>query len=156
MEAVLSSTKKQKFVNFAADVFALNTFCYFISIPIELGFAQMSLETHLHARLIGLFIITSTARPFGIWRDWIFKRCKLTEQNKGLFPYVVDTFAYLSFEMPLYLINLSISGASPDQMIRSVFIFCLIAGVVGRPYGIYRTFLRAKIFKINNTCNKGD
>ncbi|WP_083221049.1 L-alanine exporter AlaE [Aeromonas sp. EERV15] len=149
MEAVLSSNKKQRCVNFVADVFALNTFCYFISIPIELGFAQMSLETHLHARLIGLFIITTTARPFGLWRDWIFKKCSLTDQNKGVFPYLVDTFAYLSFEMPLYLINLSISGASSEQMIRSVFIFFLISGIVGRPYGIYRSFLRRNVFKIN-------
>ncbi|ELI6434081.1 L-alanine exporter AlaE [Aeromonas salmonicida] len=153
MEAVLPSNKKQRYVNFAADVFALNTFCYFISIPIELGFAQMSLATHLHARLIGLFIITSTARPFGIWRDWIFRKCRLTEQNKGMLPYLVDTFAYLSFEMPLYLINLSVSGASSEQMLRSALIFCLISGVVGRPYGIYRSFLRKKIFKIKNNYN---
>ncbi|AJR05324.1 L-alanine exporter AlaE [Photobacterium gaetbulicola] len=148
MEAVLSSRKKQRLVNFAADVFALNTFCYFISIPIELGFAQMSLATHLSARFIGLFIITATARPFGIWRDWIFKKCRLTNNNKGVIPYLVDTFAYLSFEMPLYLINLSISGATPEQMLKSVLIFCLIAGVVGRPYGIYRIYIREKIFKI--------
>ncbi|MFB2904043.1 L-alanine exporter AlaE [Aeromonas jandaei] len=153
MDAILSLSKRQRFISFAADVFALNTFCYFISIPIELGFAQMSLATHLHARFIGLFIITTTARPFGIWRDWIFKKCGLTDQSKGIFPYLVDTFAYLSFEMPLYLTNLSISGASPYQMLRSVFIFCLIAGVVGRPYGIYRSFFRCKIFKINNIYN---
>lgn len=148
MEATLTSRKKQRFVNFAADIFALNTFCYFISIPIELGFAQMSLATHLSARLIGLFIITATARPFGIWRDWIFKKSKLTNNDKGTVPYLVDTFAYLSFEMPLYIINLTISGATPEQMIKSIFVFCLIAGVVGRPYGIYRVYIRKNIFKI--------
>ncbi len=84
MKLINSGHRKKQYVNFIADVFSLNTFCYFISIPIELGFAQMSFATHLQARFIGLFIITATARPFGIWRDWIFKKFRLTNEDKGI------------------------------------------------------------------------
>ncbi|MGL6017918.1 MAG: L-alanine exporter AlaE [Gibbsiella quercinecans] len=147
MDAVLPS-KKKRFINSFADIFALNTFCYFTSIPIELGLAQMTLEAHLSARFIGLFIITSTARLSGIWRDWVFRKCKLTNEDKGLIPYLVDTFAYLSFEMPLYLTNLTISGATGEQMLKSILTFCLVAGMIGRPYGIYRIFIRKNIFRL--------
>lgn len=139
----------QPLKNFWADTFALNTFCYFISLPIELGFAQMTLSTHLSARLVGLFIITSTARPFGIWRDYIFKKFGISDSDKGLKPYLVDTLAYLSFELPLYMINMTISGATLMQAIKAALIFCIIAGFVGRPYGIYRAFIRNKLFNLN-------
>lgn len=148
MNLPLTDKRRKQYINFWADAFALNTFCYFIAIPIELGFSQMSLTTHLYARFIGLFIITATARPFGIWRDWVFERFNLTNKDKGIKPYLVDTLAYLSFEMPLYIINLTISGASGEQMLKSILVFSLIAGVVGRPYGIYRNFIRQSIFKI--------
>lgn len=139
----------QRLKNFWADTFALNTFCYFISIPIELGFAQMSFTTHLMARFIGLFIITGTARPFGIWRDFVFRRMKLSASDTGLKPYIVDTLAYLSFELPLYMINMSISGASLVQALKAALIFCVIAGVVGRPYGLYRAYIRRKLFNLD-------
>ncbi|WP_447792704.1 MULTISPECIES: L-alanine exporter AlaE [Pseudomonas] len=139
----------QSLKNFWADTFALNTFCYLISIPIELGFAQMTLGTHLSARLVGLFIITSTARPFGIWRDYVFKKFKISDRDRGIKPYLVDTLAYLSFELPLYIINMSISGAALMQAIKAALIFCIIAGFVGRPYGIYRAFIRKKLFNLN-------
>ena len=147
-----SIRKKQRFTDIFADIFALNTFCYFISIPIELGFAQMSLETHWHARFVGFFVITATARPLGIWRDWVFNKLKLTSNSQGVFPYLVDTFVYLSFEMPLYGINLVISDATFDEIIKSIFTFSLISGVIGRPYGIYRTYIRENIFQL--TCTK--
>ncbi|CDG21585.1 conserved membrane protein of unknown function [Xenorhabdus poinarii G6] len=152
MEVEASPQSSKRKINFFADIIALNTFCYFISIPIELGFAQMSFATHLHARFIGLFIITTTARPFGIWRDWIFKKFNLTNSDKGLKPYLVDTLAYLSFEMPLYIANLTMSGASLEQVLKSILFFSCIAGLVGRPYGIYRHFIRKNIFKIGTTA----
>jgi hypothetical protein len=139
----------QKLKNFWADTFALNTFCYLISIPIELGFAQMTFTTHLTARFIGLFIITGTARPFGIWRDFVFRKLKISASDTGIKPYIVDTLAYLSFELPLYMINMSMSGASLTQALRAALIFCVIAGVVGRPYGLYRAYIRRKIFNLD-------
>lgn len=139
----------QPLKNYWADTFALNTFCYFISLPIELGFAQMTLSTHLSARLVGLFIITSTARPFGMWRDYIFKRFGLSDSDKGLKPYLVDTLAYLSFELPLYMVNMAISGATLMQAMKAALTFCIIAGFVGRPYGIYRALIRNKLFNLN-------
>ncbi|MDE1476380.1 L-alanine exporter AlaE [Xenorhabdus bovienii] len=151
MEAKATQPHNKRKINFFSDIFALNTFCYIISLPIELGFAQMSFSTHLHTRFIGLFIITTTARPFGIWRDWIFKKFKISNEDKGIKPYLVDTLAYLSFEMPLYITNLTISGASLEQMIKSILFFAFIAGMVGRPYGIYRNFIRCKIFKLDSS-----
>ena len=109
----------------------------------------MTLGTHLSARLVGLFIITSTARPFGIWRDYVFKKFKISDSDKGIKPYLVDTLAYLSFELPLYIINMSISGATLMQAIKAALIFCIIAGFVGRPYGIYRAFIRKKLFNLD-------
>jgi len=143
------TSSAQRLKNFWADTFALNTFCYLISIPIELGFAQMTLSTHLTARLIGLFIITGTARPFGIWRDFVFRKMNISASDRGMKPYVVDTLAYLSFELPLYMINMSISGASLMQALKAALIFCVIAGVVGRPYGLYRAYVRRKIFNLD-------
>lgn len=140
--------KKQHFKELFADLVSLNTYCYLLSFPIELWLAGMSFEAHLHARFIGLFIISLTARPFGIWRDYIFKRFNLNDESKGLKAYAVDTLAYLSFEMPLYITNLTISGATTEQIIKSICVFALMAGVIGRPYGLYRVFIRKKFFNL--------
>ncbi|MBY6191199.1 L-alanine exporter AlaE [Microbulbifer agarilyticus] len=121
------------------DVFAMNSFSWAIAIPIELLLAGMSWSEHLKIRLLAVVFNSVIARPFSMYRAWIVKRFG---RGGALHNYAVDTFVFLSFQLPLYTVNMMLGGASMAEIATACITFAMIAGVLGRPYGIYLDFLR--------------
>lgn len=121
------------------DVFAMNSFSWAIAIPIEVVLAGMSWQEHLKVRLMAVIFNTMIARPFGLYRNWVTNRFG---GRGALKAYLVDTFVFLSFQFPLYLGNMLLSGASWMEIATASATFMLIAGSLGRPYGIYLDWLR--------------
>ncbi|GAB2512637.1 L-alanine exporter AlaE [Microbulbifer agarilyticus] len=121
------------------DVFAMNSFSWAIAIPIELLLAGMSWSEHLKIRLLAVVFNSVIARPFSIYRSWVVKRFG---RGGALHNYAVDTFVFLSFQLPLYTVNMMLGGASMAEIATACITFAMIAGVLGRPYGIYLDFLR--------------
>ncbi|WP_237068542.1 L-alanine exporter AlaE [Microbulbifer guangxiensis] len=121
------------------DIFAMNSFSWAIAIPIELLLAGMSLQEHLQVRLLAIIFNTLIARPFGLYRLWVYGR--IPGQGR-LHAYLVDTFVFLSFQLPLYTANMLLGGASWVEIATASTTFMLLAGAMGRPYGIYLDWLR--------------
>lgn len=121
------------------DVFAMNSFSWAIAIPIELGLAGMGWREHLQVRLMAIFFNTLIARPFTLYRNWVVQRYG---SGGAVNAYLVDTFVFLSFQLPLYLLNMFLGGAGVAEMAIASLTFLMIAGALGRPYGIYLDWLR--------------
>ena len=121
------------------DVFAMNSFSWAIAIPIEVVLAGMSWHEHLKVRLLAVVFNTAIARPFSLYRNWVVGRFG---HRGGLHSYAVDTFVFLSFQLPLYILNMLIGGASAVEILTASATFVVIAGALGRPYGIYLDWLR--------------
>jgi len=121
------------------DIFAMNSFSWAIAIPIELGLAGMGWREHLQVRLLAVVFNTLIARPFSLYRNWVVQRFGA---GSALHAYLLDTFVFLSFQFPLYLGNMLLGGASWSEIATASITFMLIAGALGRPYGIYLDWLR--------------
>ena len=120
------------------DIFAMNSFSWAIAIPIEVVLAGMSWQEHLKVRLLAVVFNTLIARPFSLYRLWVMERFG---GGGTLNAYLVDTFVFLSFQFPLYLSNMLLGGASWMEIATASITFMLIAGALGRPYGIYLDWL---------------
>ncbi|WP_226703698.1 L-alanine exporter AlaE [Microbulbifer elongatus] len=121
------------------DVFAMNSFSWAIAIPIELLLAGMSWREHIQVRLLAVVFNTLIARPFSIYRNWVVARFG---RGGALHNYAVDTFVFLSFQLPLYTLNMILGGASWGEIATACITFVMIAGALGRPYGLYLDCLR--------------
>ena len=129
--------KEFKSYKFGVEAFAMNTFSYLVAAPVELGIAGMSLGEHIKTRLAAAVTNTLTGRPYGIWRDWIFKKISVRGDSHWTKKYLGDTLAFTGFQLPLYLINMTIGGADFDEMVKASIPVTLMAGAMGRPYGAY-------------------
>ncbi|WP_346838638.1 L-alanine exporter AlaE [Microbulbifer sp. SAOS-129_SWC] len=121
------------------DIFAMNSFSWAVAIPIEVGLAGMSWREHLQVRLLAVVFNTLIARPFSLYRNWVAQRFGASGPLQA---YLLDTFVFLSFQYPLYLGNMLLGGASWTAIATASISFMLIAGAMGRPYGIYLDWLR--------------
>lgn len=122
---------------FGVEAFTMNTFSYVVAAPIELGIAGMDVYQHLQTRLAAAVTNTLTGRPYGIWRDWIFKLLKVKKESHWTKKYLADTLAFAGLQLPIYLANMVIAGADSDEMIKASIPVTLMAGAMGRPYGAY-------------------
>ncbi|WP_288131702.1 L-alanine exporter AlaE [Microbulbifer sp.] len=132
------------------DVFAMNSFSWAIAIPIEVVLAGMSWREHLKVRLLAVLFNTVIARPFSLYRNWVVGRCG---QGGVLHNYAVDTFVFLSFQLPLYASNMVLGGASSMEILTASGTFVLLAGAMGRPYGFYLDSLR-RLWDKRSECGR--
>lgn len=128
------------------DIFALNSYSWLLSIPIELWLAGMSLQEHLQVRMLAVLINTLIARPFTLYREQFllhYRRLLLGSASmNGLQAYLADTLVFISFQLPLYIANMWLGGADVPEIVAASGTFLLIAGAIGRPYGAYLDWLR--------------
>ncbi|MCO7224972.1 L-alanine exporter AlaE [Pleionea sp. CnH1-48] len=141
----MSSSEKRPFLSAWVDIFAMNSFSYIVALPIELIIAGMSWQEHLKVRLAALVLNTLVARPFGIWRDFVIKRFGIREDSRFIKVYLVDTLVFLSFQLPLYVGNMILGGADWGEIMKASVTVSLIAGLLGRPYGIYLDFIKRRV-----------
>lgn len=136
-EEKFEKLKKTKAYTVGVEAFTMNSFSYLVAAPLELGFAGMDFSEHIKTRLAAAVTNTITGRPYGIWRDWVLKKMNVNEDSSKTRKYIADTLAFGGFQLPLYLINMTIGGAELDEMAKSAVPVTLLSGALGRPYGIY-------------------
>jgi hypothetical protein len=140
----LSRFSKNSLLSICVDFLALNSFSYLVALPIELLIAGMSFDEHIQVRIVALLLNSLVAWPFGLWRNFIVRSTGLSHDSSGLKTYLVDTLIFLSFQMPLYVGNLILGGADLIEIIKATVTVSLIAGTLGRPYGIYLDWIRVR------------
>lgn len=124
------------------DVFVMNTFSYAAAAPLELIIAGMSWQAHLQVRLVALVLNSVIGRPYGLWRDFVFQRFGVGAESGLWRNYLADTAVFLSFQLPLYVINMVLGGADAAGIMKAAATAALLSGFLGRPYGLYLDFVR--------------
>jgi L-alanine exporter len=125
---------------YAVDTFALLLFSTLAGAFTELVIAGLTWEQTLRARLTALPVVIITARPYGVYRDWLRNRCS---RGGRVADSAVDTAAFVSFQLPIYWAILALSGASANQIARASATAIVVLLVSGRPYGFLLDRVRA-------------
>lgn len=121
---------------FAADTLALVAFFTITGVLNERWVAGMDWDEVAAARAIGAPLMVLTARPYGMWRDWVMG---LARPRSAL---VRDTGALMAFQVPLYAAIIRAGGADGAEVARGAGGAALIMLVAGRPYGLWLDFVR--------------
>lgn len=133
---------------FLADTVALIAYSTVAGFLIELLIAGMTLAQSAQARLTAIPIVVLTARPYGLYRDWVF-RVSHANQSRQLGQAIADIVAFVTFQIPVYILILLLAGASITQMIAACSSSVGIMVVSGRPYGLFLELCR-RIFRVAN------
>lgn len=123
----------------------MNSFSYLVAMPLELIVAGMSWQEHLKVRLVALVLNTLVGRPYGLWRHYVIQRTHTCADSHWFKKYWVDTLTFLSFQLPLYVANMIIGGASVMGIIKAGVSATILSGFLGRPYGLYSDAFRRLI-----------
>lgn len=82
-----------------------------------------------------------TARPYGVWRDWVMLTSGAAGSGQAR-AFVFDTFALLSFQVPIYAGIIWMGGASGTTLLSGILGAAVIMLVCGRPYGLWLDTVR--------------
>lgn len=132
------STKTRSFV---ADTLALVIFFTIASGANERFIAGMDWNDVARSRLIGAPLMVATARPYGMWRDWIMARVAPRHRWSEL---LTDGVGLLAFQVPIYVAIIVAGGAEGRSILRGALGFALLMFVLGRPYGVFLDVVRAR------------
>ncbi len=124
--------------SFVADTLALLLFFTTTGIINERFVAGMSWQQVLEARLIGAALMVFCGRPYGLWRDWVMRFAGAGRLSQLAW----DSFALLSFQVPIYAALLALAGADGEAVLRGTLGVSVIMLVLGRPYGAFLNVVR--------------
>jgi len=132
------------------DITAMNVFSLLIAVPIE-WFSGYSYHEIITTRSIAAIVNSLTGRLYGIWRDR-FQRLVQGYLQRWDFVrnYLVDTAAFISFQLPLYWICAFLGGARMREVLAASAGLTLLAGLSGGPYGLFLDRCR-RIFGVTVT-----
>ncbi|RVU86604.1 L-alanine exporter AlaE [Leucothrix sargassi] len=126
--------------SFIVDSVATVVFFTILAALTEIFIAGMALNEVLLTRLIMIPMMLLTGRPYGIWRDWLFNKVK---PIKSWSTVITDSLAFMSFQLPIYVITLVIAGASWSEILTLMATVSGIMLVISRPFGMYLDYVRA-------------
>jgi len=129
-----------------ADTLAMVVYSTIVAGINEYFIVGLGLSQVIVARIFATPINILTARPYGIYRDFVFQKFSINSK-KWVNDLVVDTFSFVSFQTPLYIIILRFSGASFWEIFTGCFSALALLLLVGRLYGLWLDLVR-KLFKI--------
>ena len=127
---------------YIADTLALLVFSTLAALFTEIVIAGLSLSQSAHARVIAVPVIIVTARPYGVYRDWVLRRFLAEAAGQRLRRVVADTTAFLSFQLPIYWMILALAGANLRQIAVSSAGAIAAICISGRPYGVLLDLFR--------------
>jgi hypothetical protein len=108
----------------------------------EIVIAGLSLSQSAHARVIAVPVIIVTARPYGVYRDWVLMLFRADGAGQRLRRLMADTAAFLSFQLPIYWMILALAGVDPRQIAVSSAGATVAICISGRPYGVLLDLFR--------------
>lgn len=131
--------QSQRLRSFLADTLALVIFFTVAGALNERYIAGMDWSEVAVARSIGALLMVVTARPYGIWRDWVFDKLA-PRSGRGVF--LTDCLSLLTFQVPIYLAIILAGGAEGYGILKGTLAFAVMMLVLGRPYGLFLEFVR--------------
>lgn len=125
---------------FLADTLALLSFFTVTGVLNERFLAGMDWSEVLTARLVGAPLMVLTARPYGLWRDWLLGRFAAPT---GFGRIAWDSLALMLFQVPLYALVIWAGGAEGGEVLRGCLGAAGIMLLSGRPYGLWLDLVRS-------------
>lgn len=105
----------------------------------ELFVAGMHWTEVAITRLLMIPVMVLTARPYGVWRDWVFSRLKpQSPVARGM----SDIAAFIVFQVPVYVVTLLVAGANLDEILKAVASAMMFILILGRPFGLFLDIAR--------------
>jgi hypothetical protein len=126
---------------FLVDAIATIVFFSVVVALVELLVVGLEPKQVLIARLFMAPVMAATGRPYGLWRDWAFARLRPRHRmTKAL----VDVGAFVSFQLPVYLVSLAIVGATAAEMLAAAGTATVGMMILSRPFGVFLELVRRK------------
>ena len=125
----------------AADTFALVTFAIVLGMFVEVVLSGLTLEQSLQSRLLAIPLNVIIARPYGLYRDWLFRVTNAEDRGRPI-RILADIIAFSTFMLPQYAGVLWWVGAELPQILTACGTVVAMSLAVGRPYGLYMGFCR--------------
>lgn len=124
-----------------ADITAMTIFSFVLCMFIEVFIAGLTVFQSLQARGAAIPVNLLTGRPYGCFRDWLFRRLGI-DIKTPLKAVMGDTLAFVLFQVPLYVLVLLFAGATWKQIFVSSAFMTAIFSLAGRPYGLFLDLCR--------------
>jgi hypothetical protein len=125
-----------------ADTVALIVFCTVAAGMVEVLVVGLSAAQLVQTRLAAIPAIVFTARPYGLWRDMIFRWFGAAEGGPARAA-MFDIVAFVSFQAPVYATILYFAGASIEQIALAIPSAAVAMVMAGRPYGVFLEWVRS-------------
>ena len=132
---MIDNLSAQAMRRFLADTFALVVFSTVAGMFVEVVIAQMTLTQSVRARVTAIPITLITARPYGGFRDWVFRLSKADTGGQARRA-LADIGAFVVFQVPVYATVLLLAGANLRQIAAACATATIILAISGRPYGL--------------------
>jgi hypothetical protein len=126
---------------YLADTFAMVMFSTIVGAFVEVVIAGPTLEQSARVRLAAIPVMLLIGRPYGFYRDFVFRL--FGNKNPGrIKAAALDTFANLTFQVPVYSGLLALNGATIGQILTAVGSIIFVIVLSGRPYGLFLVWCR--------------
>ncbi len=135
------ATINGRYARLLADTAALVTFALAVGMFVEVVISGLTVIQSAQSRLMSIPLNMIAARPYGIYRDWLFARFG-AERRRPVFKTLIDILAFSSFMLPQYALVLLIVGADVLQTASACLTLILLSAFIGRPYGLYLELCR--------------
>lgn len=141
--------KNNNVKKFLSDTFAMISFSTVFGMLIEVFIAKLTLSQSIQTRLTAAPLNLITARPYGMYRDFMCQKFKISKNDKKKY-LLLNILTIITFQMPIYALILLSVKAELWQILKSCLLLIPVAVFLGGPYGLYIDWCRKRLFKVNN------
>jgi len=131
-----------------SDTVAGITFSIGVGMANELLIAGMTFEQSLKSRLMSIPLNAIFSRPYGMYRDWVYKVTKTRQDSGQLRKFFVDLGTFITGQITLYAGILAASGASLKQILVACASMAVLSPFLGRPMGAWYDLIRTRVFHL--------
>ena len=120
--------------NYLIDTIGTVIFFTVIAATSELLIVGLEPIQVLFARFVMIPVMVITARPYGLWRDWVFRKMR---PRNWKFIVAVDIATFISFQVPVYVATLALAGTTLSEIVTAVSVSIFFMVLLSRPFGMY-------------------
>lgn len=108
-----------------------------VSMTNEILVGNLTFDQSLHVRAANAAVSIFTSRPYGMFRDYVFKKMKTDKNSSMIKKSMANATASLLFGTPIYAATLALNGADKKQMLSSLAFSVLTSPVMSTVSGMY-------------------
>ena len=135
---------------FVADVFSMIIFSWVVGFPLDYFLAKLSLFETLRSRAIATIVNFFIARPHTFYSRFVRNRITDFEKRNVVTRYLVETFAYASFQAPISYALLRFNGASHENARNTIYTVVALTFILNFLFNRFNKYVHTK-FKLSTS-----